>query len=205
MPIKLNSSGGGSVTLDVPATGSTFNLTVPANNATLFTNTGGSITGSVSVSGLISTAGITSSANVSVTGSISATGRLSSSTTSQNFSVSSATAITVNTTTPTTIASTSITTTGKPVLLVATGDCNPAVSGDWHFLRIDRAGSRVGKLIINQTSGASHNNPFALCHIDTPSAGTHTYELKAYQGSGSITYGETGNDQAPTILAVELI
>ncbi len=55
MPIKLNSASGGSVTLDVPATGSTFNLTVPANNATLFTDTGGTITGNVSVTGSVAT------------------------------------------------------------------------------------------------------------------------------------------------------
>ena len=200
MPLKLITSGGGSVILDANTTGSNFTINVPAVNASLFTSLGGSITGNVSITGNTSTTG-----NVNVTGSVLASGRLLSTTTSQNFSVSSATAITVNTSTPTTIASTSITTTGKPVLLVATGDCNPAVAGDWHYLQIYRNGSRVGKIIINQTSGASHNNPFALCHIDTPAAGTHTYTLMASQGSGSITYGETGNDQAPTILAVELL
>lgn len=37
MPVKLNSSGGGSVTLDVPSTASTFNTIVPANSGTLVT------------------------------------------------------------------------------------------------------------------------------------------------------------------------
>lgn len=37
MPVRLNSSGGGSVTLDVPATASTFNAVIPANNGTLVT------------------------------------------------------------------------------------------------------------------------------------------------------------------------
>ena len=37
MPLKLNSSGGGSVTLDVPSTASTFTATVPANSGTLVT------------------------------------------------------------------------------------------------------------------------------------------------------------------------
>ena len=37
MPLKLNSSGGGSVTLDVPSTASTFTATVPANTGTLVT------------------------------------------------------------------------------------------------------------------------------------------------------------------------
>jgi len=37
MPLKLNSSGGGSVTLDVPSTASAFNVIVPANAGTLVT------------------------------------------------------------------------------------------------------------------------------------------------------------------------
>lgn len=37
MPLKLNSSGGGSVTLDVPSTASDFTATVPANSGTLVT------------------------------------------------------------------------------------------------------------------------------------------------------------------------
>lgn len=38
MPLKLNSSGGGSVTFDVPSTGSTFTLTAPAKTATILTS-----------------------------------------------------------------------------------------------------------------------------------------------------------------------
>ena len=37
MPIKLNSTGGGSVTLDIPATGSTFTHTFPAETGTVIT------------------------------------------------------------------------------------------------------------------------------------------------------------------------
>ena len=37
MPVRLQSSGGGSVTLDVPSTASTFTATVPANTGTLVT------------------------------------------------------------------------------------------------------------------------------------------------------------------------
>ena len=37
MPIKLNSSGGGSVTLDVPSTASDFTATMPANTGTVIT------------------------------------------------------------------------------------------------------------------------------------------------------------------------
>ena len=37
MPLKLNSAGGGSVTIDTPSTASNFNLTVPAATATVLT------------------------------------------------------------------------------------------------------------------------------------------------------------------------
>jgi hypothetical protein len=37
MPVRLNSSGGGSVTLDVPSTASTFTATIPANSGTVVT------------------------------------------------------------------------------------------------------------------------------------------------------------------------
>lgn len=40
MPVRLNSSGGGSVTLDVPATASAFNLNLPAANGSLGINLG---------------------------------------------------------------------------------------------------------------------------------------------------------------------
>lgn len=40
MPVRLNSSGGGSVTLDVPSTASAFNLTLPAANGNLGINLG---------------------------------------------------------------------------------------------------------------------------------------------------------------------
>ena len=38
MPIKLNSTGGGSVTLDVPATASTYTHTLPARTGTIITS-----------------------------------------------------------------------------------------------------------------------------------------------------------------------
>lgn len=56
MPLKLNSSGGGSVTLDVPSTGSTFTATLPAVTGNVVT-TGD--TGSVSATMLASNSVIT--------------------------------------------------------------------------------------------------------------------------------------------------
>jgi hypothetical protein len=41
MPVKLNSSGGGSITLDTPVTASAYTLTVPALTATVVTDSSG--------------------------------------------------------------------------------------------------------------------------------------------------------------------
>ena len=57
MPLKINSSGGGSVSINAPVTGSNYSLTVPANNATLITSDGGAITGNVAISGNLSVSG----------------------------------------------------------------------------------------------------------------------------------------------------
>ena len=145
----------------------------------------------------VSTAIVPTFTNVSIT---------SPSTPSMTYGVSSATAITVNTATPTAICSVTITTKGKPILIVATGDGNPNQAGGWHILQIYRDGSAIGKSIINENAGgASCNGPFALTHIDVPAAGSHTYEVRAWQGSGSFLYGESGDSQAPNIAVVELL
>jgi hypothetical protein len=56
MPIKLNSSGGGSVTLDVPSTGSTFTLTAPARTGNIITSgDSGTISSGMIASGAVTT------------------------------------------------------------------------------------------------------------------------------------------------------
>ena len=125
---------------------------------------------------------------------------------SVNYSISNATAISVNTTAWTTIASTSITSSGKPIFLNGTGDGNPGQIGGWHRLRLYRDSTALGKFIIMENGGGNSNNcPFALTHIDVPGTGSFVYTIKAQQGSGEFTYGEEGNDQAPNLIAIELI
>lgn len=121
-----------------------------------------------------------------------------------NFVQSNSNAVTVNSTTPTTIASVSITTKGGSVLLLGHGDMNPTTGGDWNYYTFYRDSTQIGKIQIGQTSAASSNLPFALHYVDTPAAGTYTYSIKAYNGVGSILYGEQGSIQAPTIIAMEL-
>jgi hypothetical protein len=116
-------------------------------------------------------------------------------------------AVTVNTATPTTIASTTITprkTTNK-IMLIATGDGNPNQTGGFHFLRLYRDSTALDPyVVIENSGGTSHNQPFALTTIDSPaSTSSITYTVKAYQGSGSFTYGEDGNVQAPRLIAID--
>ena len=124
----------------------------------------------------------------------------------RNYAVSNAAAITVNSTSPTAIAAVTLTTTGGPVLLVATGDANPNQSGGWHWYQFYRGSTAIGKKVLNENaSGDSTNGAWANTTIDVPSAGTYSYQIRAWQGLGSMTYGETGSVQAPTICAVELV
>jgi len=126
--------------------------------------------------------------------------------TSMANGVSSATAITVNTSTFTTVASVTITTTGKSVLIVGTGDMNPVGGPTWFLHSIFRDGTEISHRVLAESAAASMNVPFAVCHIDTPSAGSHTYTIRVSQGGGyAATYGETGDIQAPTIFATEVL
>lgn len=54
MPLKLTSSGGGSVTLDVPSTASDFTATMPANTGTVITTgSSGAVTQGMLASGVV--------------------------------------------------------------------------------------------------------------------------------------------------------
>lgn len=190
MPLKLNAFSGGSVTLNPASTASDFTLTLPAASGTaIFSYANGNV-------------GI---GNVTPTHALSINGALRTTALSTNYAQSDAVSITVNTTTPTAVCSVTLTTLGKPVLLLAAGDRNPLADATWHWGQFFRDSTPIGKVYIGQQSFASYNQPFAHCHVDTPAAGTYSYQFRVWQGSGSIQYGETGNSQAPTIIAMELI
>jgi len=122
-----------------------------------------------------------------------------------NYAVSNATAITHGNTSPTTIASVTLTTKGNPVLLIGTGDMNPTGGPTWFWFRLYRGETALGKLVLGESTGNSINVPYSNTHIDVPPAGTYTYSLRSWRGgANSASFGETGNDQAPTVLAVEL-
>ena len=122
------------------------------------------------------------------------------------FSISDATQIVINTTTPTIICSISITPrkTSNKILLIASGDMNVDIGGNWHKLQFYRDSSAIGKFIVAVGDNNSTNTPFALTHVDSPNTtNSITYSVKANQGNGSCTYGESGDGEAPTIVAIE--
>lgn len=121
-----------------------------------------------------------------------------------NYAISNSVAVTVNTTTPTTIASATITTNGRPVFIVSTGDMNPGGGGTWQRVMIFRDETRIGKFVTPVLASGSYNGMYSLSHVDTPAAGTYTYTIRAQQGSGAVTYGEEGNDHAPTLILMEM-
>ena len=120
--------------------------------------------------------------------------------------VSDSSAVTVNSSTATTLASVSITTTGKPVLLTACGNSNPGQTGGFFLYRLYRDSTEIGKRHKAENAGTSSQNyVFAITDIDTPAAGTYTYAIKAYQGSGTHVFGEDGDVEGAVITACEII
>ena len=118
-----------------------------------------------------------------------------------------ATATTVNTGTPTTVVQASITVSqGSKVFATACGDMNPASAGNWHTYRIYRDSTAISQRYIGQPANSSYNLPFSICFVETAglNAGTYTYSLKVAQGVGLMSYGETGDVQAPTIVLMEI-
>lgn len=143
---------------------------------------------------------------VTVDKNVDITGKVIASTQSQAQAVSDSVAVTVNSATATTLASVSLTTTGKPVMLTATGNGNPGQSGGWFYFRLYRDSTEIGKRHKSENAGvSSQNHVFAITHIDTPSAGTYTYSIKAYQGSGTHVFGEDGDVEGAIIAAHEIL
>ena len=112
-----------------------------------------------------------------------------------------------NTAFPATIASLTITTTGKPVQLAFSVDCNFTVQAAWVRLQFYRDSSTIGQIVQAEpgaTSGANANSPVCLTYIDTPAAGSYTYTCRAVSGAyagGDFKFGEAAG---PTFYAVEL-
>ena len=145
-------------------------------------------------------------AKVTVDKNVDITGNVVTSTQTQVQSVSDASAVTINSTTATSLAEVTITTTGKPVMLTACGNSNPGQTGGFFLYRLYRDSTEIGKRHKAENGGTSSQNyVFAISTIDDVTAGTYTYSIKAYQGSGTHVFGEDGDVEAAVITAHEIL
>ena len=139
---------------------------------------------------------------ISVDKDVDITGKVVTSSQTQVQGFSDASAVTINSTTATSLAEVTITTTGKPVMLTACGNSNPGQTGGFFLYRLYRDSIEIGKRHKAENGGTSSQNfVFAITTIDDVSAGTYTYSIKAYQGSGTHTFGEDGDVEAAVITA----
>lgn len=112
-----------------------------------------------------------------------------------NYAQSNASSVTRNTVGDI-IVSQSITTSGRPVQIIATGDANPQVNGAWVQLQIFRDGTAIGKKIQAESSSSNENVPYCLNFIDNPTAGTYTYSVRITSiGGGAYQFGEADGNQ----------
>jgi hypothetical protein len=103
-----------------------------------------------------------------------------------------------------TIVSASITTTGKAVQVMVTGDVENTQAGAWTKIALFRDSTQVGNAVHTEGSAGSENNPYALTVIDAPPAGTYTYALKivtAATAGGTFNWGES---EGPVLTVIEL-
>ena len=91
------------------------------------------------------------------------------------------------------VVSQSITTSGRPVQIIATGDANPAISGAWVQLQLFRDGTAIGKKVQAESSSNNENVPYCLNFIDNPTTpGTYTYSVRIVGGGvGGFGFGES--------------
>ena len=91
------------------------------------------------------------------------------------------------------IVSQSITTSGRPVQIIATGDANPGTSGAWVQLQLYRDNTAIGKKVQAESSLNNENVPYCLNFIDNPTTpGSYTYSVRIVGGgSGGFGFGES--------------
>jgi hypothetical protein len=109
-----------------------------------------------------------------------------------NYSQSNASSVNKNTVGDI-IVSQSITTSGRPVQIIATGDANPGVNGAWVQLQLYRDNTAIGKKVQAESSSSNENIPYCLNFIDNPTTpGTYTYSVRIVGGgSGGFVFGES--------------
>jgi hypothetical protein len=104
------------------------------------------------------------------------------------------TPISINTATPTTVISVSITTKlpGSKLLILYSDDCNADTAGAWKYIAPYVDGVEYGKHITS-VADAGFQDMVAISRLVGPvSQGAHTVDIKAYQGSAQSTFHEAG-------------
>lgn len=110
---------------------------------------------------------------------------------------------TLNDSTTTREATITLTTTGKPVFIICTGDLNPGTGTDWADVRLYRDSTFLRKVTVQGTA-QSQNGPFCVSYFDNIAAGTYVYKVSFVLGRGTCQFGEEGNQQAPIFSAWEI-
>lgn len=96
-----------------------------------------------------------------------------------------------------------LTTSGRPVFAICTGDLNPGTGTDWCRFTIARDGTTL-RTVLDQGNANSYNKPFSISCLDDVSAGKHTYSITFTQGRGTSVFGEDGDMQAPVFTVFEV-
>ena len=84
-----------------------------------------------------------------------------------------------------------LTTYGRPVFLLCTGDLNPTASTAWMNYYILRDGVGIARGIV-ESHASSWNIPFSIAYLDIVSAGTYAYSIDFSMGSNTANLAENG-------------
>lgn len=90
-----------------------------------------------------------------------------------------------------TYSSLTITTHGRPVFIICSGDMNPTTSTAWMSMWLLRNGLELSYDIV-ESHANSWNIPFCISYLDIVPAGTHTYQIDFLIGSGTANLAENG-------------
>lgn len=118
------------------------------------------------------------------------------------FYKSTATAFNV-TTTQVKYGSIQITTHGRPVFIICSGDMNPTASSCWMEYWILRDGVAITHDIA-ESHGNSWNTPFCISYLDCVAKGTYTYSIDFKMGSNTANLAEGGVLQQPDFSVFEI-
>ena len=99
------------------------------------------------------------------------------------------------------VSAPAITTTGFPVLIIASGDLISRSGNAWARLTIRRGATNISPIIHSEVGNTADNDAYCLSFIDDVPAGTYTYSLYVNDRVNTVVFGEV---KGPTISVVEL-